>query len=69
MAPRHGRVAALADVHGIVPALEAVLEELEREQPDLVVVCGDVAWGPAGAEALRRRLGRLGLARVQPSSP
>jgi hypothetical protein len=28
------RVAALYDIHGNLPALEAVLEELEREAPD-----------------------------------
>jgi diadenosine tetraphosphatase ApaH/serine/threonine PP2A family protein phosphatase len=31
------RVAALADVHGNPTALEAVLAEVEREQPDLIV--------------------------------
>jgi predicted phosphodiesterase len=35
------RVAALADVHGNAPALAAVLEEVAREAPDLVVFCGD----------------------------
>jgi putative phosphoesterase len=40
------RVAALADVHGNAPALEAVLAEVEREAPDLIVFCGDLTWGP-----------------------
>ena len=39
------RVAALADVHGNLPALEAVLEEVRQAEPDLVVFCGDVALG------------------------
>jgi putative phosphoesterase len=39
------RVAALYDVHGNLPALEAVLEEVEREGVDAVVVGGDVAAG------------------------
>ena len=39
------RVAALADVHGNAPALEAVLAEVEREAPDLIVFCGDLTWG------------------------
>jgi predicted phosphodiesterase len=39
------RVAALADVHGNATALEAVLAELERDQPDLIVSCGDLTWG------------------------
>lgn len=37
------RVAALYDIHGNLPALEAVLGEIEA---DLVVVGGDVAPGP-----------------------
>ncbi len=40
------RVAALADVHGNAPALEAVLRELESERVDLIVFCGDLTWGP-----------------------
>ena len=50
----HGlmRVAALADVHGNAPALAAVLEEVERERPDLVVFCGDLTWGSLPQETL-----------------
>jgi predicted phosphodiesterase len=40
------RVAALYDIHGNMPALRAVLAELEREQVDHVVIGGDVANGP-----------------------
>jgi predicted phosphodiesterase len=40
------RVAVLSDVHGNAPALEAVLEELENEEHDLVVFGGDLTWGP-----------------------
>ncbi len=39
------RVAVLSDTHGNLPALEAVLAELERESPDLVVMAGDFAFG------------------------
>ena len=46
------RVAAIADVHGNAPALEAVLREIESEQPDLIVSCGDLTWGPLPAETL-----------------
>jgi predicted phosphodiesterase len=46
------RVAALADVHGNAPALEAVLAEVEREAPDLIVFCGDLTWGPLPEETL-----------------
>jgi putative phosphoesterase len=40
------KVAVIADVHGNAPAFAAVLEEIEREQPDLIVSCGDLTWGP-----------------------
>ena len=46
------RVAALADAHGNPTALEAVLAEVEREQPDLIVSCGDLTWGPLPGETL-----------------
>ena len=48
------RVAALYDVHGNLPALEAVLAAAEREQPDLIVVGGDVAAGPMPRPTLER---------------
>jgi len=53
------RVAALYDIHGNLPALEAVLAEVERERFDLVVVGGDVFWGPWPRETLAR-LAELG---------
>jgi putative phosphoesterase len=46
------RVAALSDIHGNLPALEAVLAQVAREAPDLVVFCGDVASGPLPVETL-----------------
>jgi putative phosphoesterase len=49
---RATRVAALADVHGNAPALEAVLDEVRREEPDLIVFCGDLTWGPLPKETL-----------------
>jgi putative phosphoesterase len=48
------RVAALYDVHGNLPALEAVLAEVERSGAHLVVVGGDVANGPMPRECLER---------------
>jgi putative phosphoesterase len=39
------RVAALYDVHGNLPALEAVLPEVEREGVDEIVFGGDIASG------------------------
>jgi predicted phosphodiesterase len=42
----------IADVHGNLPALEAVLAELDREPVDVLVCAGDVLWGPLQAECL-----------------
>ena len=53
------RVAALFDIHGNRPALEAVLAELEGVDADLVVVGGDALLGPMPVETLER-LRRLG---------
>jgi predicted phosphodiesterase len=40
------RVAAISDIHGNLPALEAVVDELGREGVDEVVVVGDTVAGP-----------------------
>ena len=44
------RVAAIYDIHGNLPALEAVLEEIRRAAVDRVVVGGDVLPGPMPRE-------------------
>lgn len=46
------RVAALYDIHGNLPALEAVLEEVRAAGVDGVVVGGDVVPGPMPGECL-----------------
>jgi hypothetical protein len=46
------RVAALYDIHGNLPALEAVLEDVRRAGVDEIVVGGDVFPGPMAMEAL-----------------
>ena len=46
------RVAAIYDIHGNLPALEAVLEDVRRADVDLVVVGGDVLPGPMPRETL-----------------
>ena len=46
------RVAALYDIHGNLPALEAVLEDVRREGVDAIVVGGDVLPGPMPRECL-----------------
>jgi predicted phosphodiesterase len=48
------RVAALNDIHGNLPALEAVLAEVEHASVDMVVCGGDVVGGPFSAEVLDR---------------
>lgn len=48
------RVAALYDVHGNLPALDAVLTEVDA---DIILVGGDVAAGPWPAETLARLRG------------
>ena len=46
------RVAALYDIHGNLPALEAVLQEIRLADVDHVVVGGDVLPGPMPCETL-----------------
>jgi predicted phosphodiesterase len=48
------RVAALYDIHGNLPALEAVLEEIGRAGVDHIVVGGDVVPGPQPRETMSR---------------
>lgn len=48
------KIAALYDIHGNLPALHALLEELKEVQPDLIVVGGDIVSGPMPAQTLQR---------------
>ena len=50
------RVAAIYDIHGNLPALETVLEEVRQAEVDQVLVGGDVIPGPMPRETLRRLL-------------
>jgi predicted phosphodiesterase len=50
------RVAALYDIHGNRPALEAVLEDVREADVDQIVVGGDVVPGPMPRETLGRLL-------------
>jgi predicted phosphodiesterase len=53
MAPRQAAlVAVLADIHGNLPALDAVLGEADAAAADAVVLLGDIALGPMPAETL-----------------
>lgn len=48
------RIAVLSDVHGNLPALEAVLAEVQAEGFDAIVSGGDVVSGPMPAACLDR---------------
>lgn len=51
------RVAALYDIHGNLPALEAVLSEVRLAKVDQIIVGGDVLPGPMPDETLACLLG------------
>ena len=53
------RVAVLADIHGNLPALDAVLHDIDVVAVDAIVLNGDLATGPMPAETLDR-LAELG---------
>jgi putative phosphoesterase len=46
------RVAAIYDIHGNLPALEAVLQDIRQVEVDQIVVGGDVLPGPMPRETL-----------------
>lgn len=53
------RIAVLADIHGNVPAFQAVLADLERQRPDEVLLGGDlVGRGPQGSAIVREVVAR-----------
>jgi len=58
------RVAVLSDVHGNLPALEAVLAEVASLEVDRIVSAGDLVFGPFPRECLER-LVDLGAAFVR----
>lgn len=60
MAIRAARVAALYDIHGNLPALEAVLTEVNSVGADTVVVGGDIVAGPMPSETLKALRARPG---------
>lgn len=49
-------VAVLSDIHGVLPALDAVLAEPEAAAAEKIVLTGDIAAGPQPAEVLDRLL-------------
>ena len=59
------RIAVLADIHGNLRALEAVLADLPRRGADLAVNLGDCLSGPLQPAAVADRLMALGLPTVR----
>ena len=47
------RLAVLADIHGNVPALEAVLADMAGEGVDKIIIAGDLVCGPQPEETRR----------------
>ncbi|MDF8265044.1 metallophosphoesterase family protein [Luteipulveratus flavus] len=47
-------VAVLSDIHGVLPALDAVLEEPDVRAADRIVLTGDIAAGPQPVATLDR---------------
>lgn len=56
MKSKNQKIAAIYDIHGNLPALRAVLGELEHVGVDHVVIGGDVIPGPQPAETLNTLL-------------
>jgi len=59
------RVGVVSDIHGNLPALEAVIAALRKEKVDRIVSCGDlVGYGPWPREVISR-VRELGVTGVQ----
>ena len=55
------RIAAISDIHGNLPALEAVLADIAAQRVDAIVNLGDILSGPLWAAATAERLMALSL--------
>ncbi len=57
------RIAAISDIHGNLPALEAVHKAVNAARPDYVAICGDLLMNgpdPVGTLALVQEMERAG---------
>jgi len=54
------KLAIVSDIHGNLPALEAVIADIAREGVDAVLNLGDILSGPMQPEATAQRLMALG---------
>ncbi|MBB5751393.1 metallophosphoesterase family protein [Prosthecomicrobium pneumaticum] len=59
------RIAVVADIHGNLAALDAVIEDIAAASPDLVVNCGDCVSGPIEPAGTAERLLGLGWPTVR----
>lgn len=59
------RIAVIADIHGNILALEAVLADLERQRIDLIVDLGDCVSGPLWPKETFERLKALNAPTVR----
>ena len=48
------RLAVIADIHGILPALDAFFEDISNEQIEGIIVAGDMIAGPQSNEVIKR---------------
>ncbi|MFM1851537.1 MAG: hypothetical protein RIS54_1221 [Verrucomicrobiota bacterium] len=55
------QIAVIADIHGNLAALEAILGAVERLRPDQLVVAGDVVDGAPDPAACWERVKALGV--------
>src|SRR5580704_592275 len=59
------RIVVIADIHGNLPALEAVLADLKSRGADLIVDLGDCASGPLWPRETMDRLAELNALTVR----
>jgi predicted phosphodiesterase len=53
---KHVTVAVISDIHGVLPALDAVLDEPAVRRADVILALGDIAAGPQPNEVMQRLL-------------
>ena len=59
------RIAAISDIHGNLPALDAVLADIAASAVDVTVNLGDILSGPLWIEETAARLVALGLPTIR----
>lgn len=59
------RVALISDIHGNTVALDAVLNDMSRARPDVIVCLGDIAAGGPDPGGAVDRIAELGCVAVQ----